>query len=76
MPLNKIILLAVIVLHCSCATILGGKVTDYQRTIPQPGEKQRKVRTVYLIADVIIFPPLVIVDFATGAIYAKEKRDK
>ena len=72
---KTIILLAVICTFSSCATILGGKVTDYQRKLPVPGEHQRKVRTVWLIADILIFPPLVIVDFATGAVYRKEKQE-
>ncbi|MBO9674200.1 MAG: hypothetical protein J7577_12190 [Sphingobacteriaceae bacterium] len=57
----------------SCATVLGGKVTQAQRTKPKEGEPARKVRTVALIADILIFPPLVVVDFATGAIYKPQK---
>ena len=53
----------------SCATILGGPITDYQKTKPAPGEPQRDVRVVALIADIIIFWPGAVVDFATGAIY-------
>lgn len=53
----------------SCATVFGGKVTDCQRTKPGPGEKERPVRVVALIADIVLFWPGLIVDFATGAIY-------
>ena len=53
----------------SCATIFGGPVSAHQKTKPQPGEQQRDVRVVALIADIILFPPALIVDFATGAIY-------
>ena len=53
----------------SCATLFGGSVTAAQRTKPLPGEPTRPVRVVALIADIILFWPSVIVDFATGAIY-------
>ncbi len=61
-----------IVSMSSCATIFGGPVTEYQRTKPGPGEPQRKVRAGALIADIILFWPGAIVDFATGAIYKPE----
>ncbi|PTM01955.1 MAG: hypothetical protein DA407_15540 [Bacteroidetes bacterium] len=54
-----------------CATILGGPVTASQKTKPGPGEQQRSVRTGWLIVDIILFAPGLIVDFATGAIYKK-----
>lgn len=52
-----------------CATLLGGPVTEYQKTKPLPGEPQREVRVIALIADIVLFLPGTIVDFATGAIY-------
>lgn len=52
-----------------CATVFGGKVTQHQRTKPAPGQPQREIRVVALIADIILFIPGTIVDFATGAIY-------
>lgn len=52
-----------------CATVFGGKVTDCQRTKPRSGEPERPVRVVALIADIVLFWPGLIVDFATGAIY-------
>ena len=57
----------------NCATVFGGKVTAYQKTIPAPGQQQREVRVGALIADILLFWPGTIVDFATGAIY-KPKR--
>lgn len=59
----------------SCATVFGGPVTAYQRTKPNPGEPQREIRTGALIADVILFWPGAIVDFATGAIYQPKNPD-
>jgi hypothetical protein len=53
----------------SCATVFGGPVTKFQKTKPKPGEQQRKIRTVALIADLVLFWPVTIIDFATGAIY-------
>jgi len=52
-----------------CATIFGGHVSACQKTKPAPGQQQRSVRVVALIADIVIFSPGLIVDFATGAIY-------
>ena len=60
----------------SCATVFGGKVTDYQKTKPAEGEKQREVRVGALIADILLFWPGAVVDFATGAIYKPEKKSK
>lgn len=55
----------------SCATILGGPITESQKRKPAPGEPQREVRAWWLVADIIFFLPGTIVDFATGAIYKK-----
>jgi hypothetical protein len=69
-PLVTFTFLAVIILsQSSCATIMGGKVDNCQRTKPKEGGQTRKVRAGYLIADALFgFVPL-IVDFATNAIY-------
>ena len=66
------ILLASIV--TSCATIFGGPVSAYQKTKPGPGEPQREVRVGALIADILLFWPGTVVDFATGAIYKPQRR--
>ncbi len=67
--LMLVLLLAVCMFASSCATVFGGKVNSYQRTKPKEGEPQRQVRVGALIADILLFVPGVIVDFATGAIY-------
>lgn len=67
---KKLVAMAVVaLLMSSCATVFGGKVNAYQKRKPGPGEQQREVRVVALIADIILFAPGLIVDFATGAIY-------
>ncbi len=53
----------------SCATVFGGRVSDCQRTKPAQGEPSRPLRAGALIADILLFWPGLIVDFATGAIY-------
>jgi len=53
----------------SCATVFGGRVGECQRTAPLAGQPARQVRVAALIADVLLFWPGTIVDFATGAIY-------
>lgn len=53
----------------SCATVFGGSVSSYQRTKPAVGQPAREVRAGALVADILLFWPSAIVDFATGAIY-------
>ncbi|MEA3503802.1 MAG: hypothetical protein U9R32_01210 [Bacteroidota bacterium] len=62
-------MLLIAVTFSSCATVFGGAVSDCQRTKPTAGEPAREVRAGALIADVLLFWPGAIVDFATGAIY-------
>jgi UPF0716 family protein affecting phage T7 exclusion len=62
-------ILLVITSLTSCATVFGGKVSDCQRTKPAAGEPARKVRVGALIANILLFTPGLIVDFATGAAY-------
>jgi hypothetical protein len=57
----------------SCATVFGGRVSDFQKTKPKEGEPARAVRGAALVADIILFWPGTIVDFATGAIYKPTK---
>lgn len=54
----------------SCATLVGGQVTESQRRKPLPGEQSRQIRVGALIADAVFFGGLgILIDFATGAIY-------
>ncbi|MEI6749141.1 MAG: hypothetical protein WCM93_08265 [Bacteroidota bacterium] len=53
----------------SCATVFGGPVSACQRTKPASGQPARAVRGGALVADILLFWPGLIVDFATGAIY-------
>jgi hypothetical protein len=70
MKVYKFIIICLLAISMTgCATILGGPVNSHQRTKPMPGEQQRAVRPVWLIADILLFWPGTIVDFATGAIY-------
>lgn len=62
-------MLMIAVTLSSCATILGGPISSCQRTKPAAGEPAREVRAGALIADILLFWPGAIVDFATGAIY-------
>jgi hypothetical protein len=57
------------VILSGCATVFGGPRTSYQVTKPLDGQSQRQVRVGALVADIILFWPGTIVDFATGAIY-------
>ena len=53
----------------SCATVFGGRVNSYQRTKPLPGQEQRKLRVGAFVADILLFWPGAVIDFATCAIY-------
>lgn len=59
----------------SCATILGGEITQYQKTRPASDKPQRKVRVGALVADILLFWPGTIVDFATNAIYKPQQKN-
>jgi len=67
--LNLLAIVTIATMMSSCATVFGGKVSECQRTKPAPGEPARAIRGGALIADILLFWPGVIVDFATGAIY-------
>lgn len=67
--INCVIAFVIMFSLSSCATVFGGKVTTAQRTKPLAGEPSRPIRAVALIADILLFWPGAIVDFATGAIY-------
>jgi hypothetical protein len=68
-PVIFIVLITLVIVSSSCATVFGGQVSDCQRTKPAPGQPAREVRGGALIADILLFWPGAIVDFATGAIY-------
>lgn len=70
--LNLLLFITISTSLSSCATVFGGKVNQAQRTPPKAGEPTRPIRAVALIADIILFWPGLIVDFATGAIYKPE----
>jgi hypothetical protein len=70
--MTKVAFGLLIVSMSSCATIFGGPVSEFQRTKPAAGEPARQVRAGALIADIVLFFPAAIVDFATGAIYKPE----
>ena len=70
---NVIAIGLITIMMSSCATVFGGKVTASQKRKPMAGEEQREVRVGALIADVLLFWPGVIIDFATGAIYKPQK---
>ena len=54
----------------SCATILGGKISECQKTTPRAGDSKRKVNVGWLLTDIIFAAPIaLLVDFSTGAIY-------
>ena len=76
--LSKTLLIAILAImtlfSTSCATILGGKVSAYQRTKPTDGQPARKLRVVAFVGDVFFGLIPVIVDFATGAIYRPENK--
>jgi hypothetical protein len=66
---NAIVLTIAVSILSSCATVFGGRVTTYQRTKPMAGEPQRRLRVGAFIADILLFWPGAIIDFATCAIY-------
>ena len=69
--MKKVIVLSLApcLLMSSCGTILGGKITDCQKSKPVSGGRQ--VRVAALIGDIFLgFAPLnLIVDFADGGMY-------
>jgi len=72
LTLHAINSLAIIMCLSSCATVFGGRTTVAQKTKPLTGEPSRSIRPVAMIADILLFWPGLIVDFATGAIYRPE----
>lgn len=67
--LNALAILTIAATLSSCATVFGGRVTDCQRTRPFAGQPSREIRGAALVADILLFWPGAVIDFATGAIY-------
>ena len=65
----KFTVIALIASFTSCASVFGGKVSECQRTKPAEGQPSREVRVGALVANILLFWPGAIIDFATGAIY-------
>lgn len=63
------VLIWIVPLFSSCATVLGGRVNPCQRHRPRNNEPTRQIRVVALVADIILWWPGLVIDFATGAIY-------
>jgi len=66
-PIISMLLIACVL--SSCATVFGGRVNAYQRTKPVAGEQTRPLRVGAFIADLVLFWPGLVIDFATCAIY-------
>nr|WP_319572039.1 hypothetical protein [uncultured Draconibacterium sp.] len=66
---NVLAVVMIAITMSSCATVFGGEVSECQRTKPEEGEPSREVRGGALVADILLFWPGAIIDFATGAIY-------
>lgn len=67
--INILCLLVIAITLSSCATVFGGRISECQRTKPNKRQPTRELRGGALIADILLFWPGTIVDFATGAIY-------
>ena len=66
---NKLFILVIALSMSSCATLLGGQKTDHQRKPAECGQPRRQIRVGMVIADLLLFPPGLIIDFATRKIY-------
>lgn len=64
---KKFLLILFLFSFTSCATVLGGRIDECQKVKPPQGA--RALRPGAFIADLIIWPPFLAVDFITGAIY-------
>ena len=68
------LLLVVFVLNISsCATLIDGSGSTYQKTKPKAGEPRRKIKVTPFIIDCLFYGFPLIVDFSTGAIYKDKK---
>lgn len=73
--MSKIFIVALMMATSSCATILGGQKTDHQANKPECGEPRRQVRVGFVVANLLLFPPGLLIDFATEKIYKPEPRE-
>lgn len=64
---KKVLLILFLFSFASCGTVLGGRIDTCQKQKPDSGA--RAIRPAAFIADLLIWPPFLIVDFCTGAIY-------
>jgi hypothetical protein len=58
----------------SCATLVNGPVSSYQKTKPKAGEPRRKIKVIPFIVDCLFYGFPLIIDFSTGAIYKDKKK--
>lgn len=78
MKTKSVLLCMVIALtFSSCATILGGKVSECQKRKPTGGEPKREVRWASVAANLVCAcPECIVVDICTKAIYKPCETDK
>lgn len=68
--ITKFVLICLLAASVSgCATVFGGPVSSYQKLPPKAGDPPKQIRVGALVADVLLFWPGILIDFATGAIY-------
>ena len=73
MKKSILLLLLSVMFLTSCGTLFnGGQATAYQKTKPTPPAK-RQLKAGAFIADILLFPPSLILDFANGTIYKKSE---
>lgn len=68
-------ILLVLVSSSGCASLLGGQKTQHQVERPECGEARRRLRPGFLVLD-CLFPPFLLIDFATKKIYRPYPNDK
>lgn len=67
------ILSVLLLTFSSCATILGGEITDYQHAQLRKDEK-RRLRPGYVAVNILLPFPALLIDLNTGAIYKPVKK--
>lgn len=61
--------MAILSTQFGCAVMFGGRIDDCQKKKPVAGQPKRDIRWAAFMADLIIYCPGLLLDFATGAIY-------